>query len=92
MLSCVPVKEAISVAANRLYSGEVETPPVSKNTYITLLELSATNVVMSTYEGYFCQRDGLAMGSPPLPPPPPPPPRSAVSKPLAIQAAASHKI
>ena len=64
----VPVLEAIQEAANRRYSGEFEMPPVSKETFTILLELSTTNVIISTSDGYFCQKDGLAMGSPPAPP------------------------
>ena len=63
----VPVKEAIKEAADRLYSGEFDLPPVDKDTFIQLLTLSSTNVVMSTHDGYYIQRDGLAMGSPPAP-------------------------
>ena len=63
----VPVNEAIMEAADRLYSGDFETPPVSKLTFIKLLELCSTNVIMLTSEGYFCQKEGLAMGSPPAP-------------------------
>ena len=63
----VPVLEAIQVAADRLYCGEFETPPVDKNTFIALLKLACTNIIMSTHDGYYCQKDGLAMGSPPAP-------------------------
>ena len=61
----VPVKEAIKMAADRLYDGELEQPPVDKETFIELLELSSLNVIMSTHHGYFRQVDGLAMGSSP---------------------------
>ena len=63
----VPVMEAIQEAANRLYCGEFKVPPVSKNTFIELLKLASTNVIMSTCDGYYRQKDGLAMGSPPAP-------------------------
>ena len=63
----VPVVEAIQEAADRLYCGEFEVPPVSKDTFIELLTLASTNVVMSTHDGYYVQKDGLAMGSPPAP-------------------------
>ena len=59
--------EAIQEAADRLYCGEFELPPVSKETFIELLKLASTNVVMSTCDGYYIQKDGLAMGSPPAP-------------------------
>merc|ERR1711965_1186350 len=32
-----------------------------------LLKMSSTNVVMATHDGYYVQKDGLAMGSPPAP-------------------------
>ena len=64
----VPVLEAINEAADRLYCGEFETPPVSKETFIELLKLASTNVIMLTHDGYYVQNDGLAMGSPPAPP------------------------
>ena len=63
----VPVKEAIKLAAEELYSGGVECPPVSKDAFLKLLELCSTNVIMSTHDGYYIQKDGLAMGSPPAP-------------------------
>ena len=63
----VPVMEAIQEAADRLYCGEFELPPVSKGTFIELLKLASTNVIMSTCDGYYVQKDGLAMGSPPAP-------------------------
>ena len=64
----VPVLEAIQEAADRLYCGEFETPPMTKDTFIELMKLASTNVVMSTHDGYYIQKDGLAMGSPPAPP------------------------
>ena len=63
----VLVKEAIKLAAEKLYSGGVECPPVSKDAFLKLLELCSTNVIMSTHDGYYIQKDGLAMGSPPAP-------------------------
>ena len=50
-----------------LYCGEFKLPPVTKDTFIELLTLASTNVVMSTHDGYYVQKDGLAMGSPPAP-------------------------
>ena len=64
----VPVNEAIEVCSDFLYSGRYEIPPVSKATFKKLLELSTCNVLMLTHDGYYRQRDGLAMGSPPAPP------------------------
>ena len=63
----VPVAEAMQEAADRLCSGEFETPPISKETFMKLLKMSSTNVVMATHDGYYVQKDGLAMGSPPAP-------------------------
>ena len=63
----VPVKEAIELAADRLYAGDLPVPPVDKQTFIKLTELSSLDVVMSTHHGYYKQVDGLAMGSPPAP-------------------------
>ena len=63
----VPVAEAMQEAADRLYSGEFETPPISKETFLKLLKISSTNVIMATHDGYYIQKDGLAMGSPPAP-------------------------
>ena len=64
----VPVNEAIQDAADRLYSGNFPTPPVSKETFTTLTKLSTTNVIVSTHDGLYRQIDGLAMGSQPAPP------------------------
>ena len=63
----VPVREAIMMAADRLYAGDLEMPPVDKETFIKLAELSSLNMVMSTHHGHYKQVDGLAMGSPPAP-------------------------
>ena len=63
----VPVMEAIQEAADRLYCGEFEVPPVTKETFIELLTLASKDVVMLTHNGYYVQKDGLAMGSPPAP-------------------------
>ena len=42
-------------------------PPVKKETFIKLLEISSCNVILSTHDGFYRQVDGLAMGSPPAP-------------------------
>ena len=63
----VPVNEAINDAANLLYSGKYETPPVDKETFIALTKLAVTDVVLSSHDGCFRQVDGLAMGSQPAP-------------------------
>ena len=63
----VPVQEAIQIAADRLYAGDIMKPPVNKETFIQLDELSSLNVIISTHDGYYRQVDGLAMGSDPAP-------------------------
>ena len=64
----VPVNEAIDVCTEYMFSGKYKLPPVNKETFKTLLQLSTCNVVMLTHDGYYRQRDGLAMGIPPAPP------------------------
>ena len=61
----VPVKESITVCADLLYSGNYKLPPIDKQTFIELAEISSCNVLMLTHDGYYKQTDGLAMGSPP---------------------------
>ena len=63
----VPIQEAIQICADLLYSGEHALPPVDKQTFIELLELCTCDVLMLTHDGYYRQKDGLAMGSPPAP-------------------------
>ena len=67
MYTFVPVHEAIKEAANWLYSGEFEVSPVSKETFVKLLQLSSTDVAMATHDGYYVQKDGFTMGSTPAP-------------------------
>ena len=62
------VNEANEEAADRLYSGDFPTPPVSKEAFITLTKLSTTNVILSTHDGLYRQIGGLVMGSQPAPP------------------------
>ena len=64
----VPVDEAINDAADLLYSGNLNRPPVDKATFVKLLELASKDVVMLTHDGYYRQIDGLAMGAKPAPP------------------------
>ena len=64
----VPVKEAIDVCSDLLFSGKYQLPPVNKATFKKLLEIATCDVLMLTHDGYYRQRDGLAMGSPPAPP------------------------
>ena len=63
----VPVTEAIDVCTDLLYSGKYPVPPVDKETFRTLAQISSCNVLMLTHNGYVRQKDGLAMGSPPAP-------------------------
>ena len=55
------------MAAEWLYAGDLPKPPVDKDTFVKLAEMSSLNVIMSTHHGYYKQTDGLAMGSPPAP-------------------------
>ena len=64
----VPVAEAIDVCTELLYAGKYELPPVDKTTFKELLQIATCNVLILTHDGYYRQRDGLAMGSPPAPP------------------------
>ena len=50
-----------------LFSGKYDLPPVDKEIFKQLAQISSCNVLMSTHEGYIRQVDGLAMGSPPAP-------------------------
>ena len=63
----VPVMEAIDVCTELLYDGNQEAPPIDKETFKILAQISSCNVIMSTHKGYYQQTDGLAMGSPPAP-------------------------
>ena len=63
----VSVQEAISDCTELLYSGKYTKPPVDEDTFKQLLEICSCNVLMLTNEGYYRQKDGLAMGSPPAP-------------------------
>ena len=64
----VPLREAILVCADLLYSQpEDKIPVIRKDTFILLAELSSCNVIMATHDGIYYQKDGLAMGSPPAP-------------------------
>ena len=63
----VPVLEAIEHCTDLLYAGKYREPPVNRATFVELLKICSSNVIMQTNEGYFRQIDGLAMGSPPAP-------------------------
>ena len=62
----VPVIESIEYCADLLFK-TVHMQFLDKETFITLAKLSCCNVVFSTHNGYYTQKDGLAMGSPPAP-------------------------
>ena len=59
--------EAIHHCADLLYNGNQASPPVDKETFVELAKLASCNVIMSTHDGFYNQKDGLAMGSPPAP-------------------------
>ena len=63
----VPVKEAICLAAEKLYELE-DVPPVDKETFITLANLCCSDVLLRSNNGVYVQKDGLAMGIQPAPP------------------------
>ena len=62
----VPVKESIERCADLLFK-HTQFASLDKETFIVLAELACCNVVFSTHRGYYIQKDGLAMGSPPAP-------------------------
>ena len=57
----VPVHEAIHHCADLLYNNDNELPPVSKETLIELATMSNCNVWMLTHDGFYRQKDELAM-------------------------------
>ena len=64
----VPVTEAINYCAYLFFDKhKFSIEGVSRETFIELLELSSCNVIMSTHDGYYLQKEGLAMGSSPAP-------------------------
>ena len=63
----MPVQTAIDDCTELLYSGNYPKPPISKETFRTLTELCTCDVLVQTHDGYYRQKDGLAMGSPPAP-------------------------
>ena len=59
--------EALRIAANKLYTNDNlidERPPISKAVFIQIGKLALNNIVMLTNDGYYIQKEGLAMGSP----------------------------
>ena len=64
----VPVLEAIEVCTDMLYRLSPEKRPnIDKDTFQTLANIASCEVVMLTHDGYYTQKDGLAMGSSPAP-------------------------
>ena len=64
----VPVMEAIETCTSLLYSlPESQRPEMDRETFMELARIASCDVVMSTHDGFYVQRDGLAMGSPPAP-------------------------
>ena len=59
----VPVKESIEICADLLFK-RIDFKSLDKETFIVLAELACCNVIFSTHQGYYIQKDGLAMGSP----------------------------
>ena len=60
------MKEALDLAVHMLFDNteDDKLPPVSKETFYKLAELSLKEVVMDTPNGRYIQITGLAMGSP----------------------------
>ena len=64
----VPLMEAIGVCTDLLYAMPADQKPnIDRETFTTLAKIASCNVLMSTHDGFYYQRDGLAMGSPPAP-------------------------
>ena len=62
----VPVNEAIQICADLLFK-KVHFENIDKDTFIILAEIACKDMIFSTHNGFYVQRDGLAMGSPPAP-------------------------
>ena len=68
MYTNVPVLQAIEVCMDMLYKLPPENRPnIDRETFTTLAKIASCEVVMLTHDGYYTQRDGLAMGSSPAP-------------------------
>ena len=57
----VPVREAIDVCADLLFD-HVVMSSIDKDTFKVLASLAACDVVISTHNGFYKQKEGLAMG------------------------------
>ena len=68
MYTNVPVHEAIQICTDMLYSLTPDKRPnIEKDTFIQLCRTACCEVVMLTHDGYYIQKEGLAMGSSPAP-------------------------
>ena len=64
----VPVMEAIEMCTDLLLALPADKrPSIDEDTFIILAKIASSDVLMSIHDGYYCQTDGLAMGSPPAP-------------------------
>ena len=63
----VPLMESIEVCADLLFRDTINSPSIDKTTFVELAMIASCNVIMSTHDGYYRQKDGLAMVSPPAP-------------------------
>ena len=64
----VPVLEAIEVCTDLLFNLPMDRrPKIDKETFTVLAKIASCDVLLSTHDGFYIQRDGLAMGSPPAP-------------------------
>ena len=59
----VPAMETIQRAADLLYDGTREEPPIDKETFVDLLKMVSCDILISTPDGIYRQIDGVAMGS-----------------------------
>ena len=50
-----------------MFDGKIKLNFLDKETFIVLAELACCNVIFDTFNGFFKQIDGLAMGSAPAP-------------------------
>ena len=68
MYTNVPVHEAIQICTDMLYNLTPDKRPnIEKDTFIQLCRTACCEVVMLTHDGYYIQKEGLAMGSSPAP-------------------------
>ena len=58
--------DVIDVCTDLLYSGKYKLPPVDKQMLKICWNFALAIIVMKTHDGFYCQIDDLAMGSPQL--------------------------